>query len=102
MAMDVIDNIYPTSSKRHNFILVATNYFTKWVEAEPLINVTQELMIRFIRHNMVYRFGIPELIMTDQGTMLNGGSEFIHTTIWYQTHTFNTLLCISKRTCQSY
>ena len=38
-AMDLIGKICPTPSKGHNFILVATNYFTKWVEAVPLKNV---------------------------------------------------------------
>ena len=33
--MDLIGKIYPTS-KGHNFILVATDYFTKWMEAVSL------------------------------------------------------------------
>jgi len=32
-AMDIIGKIYPPSSKRHNFILVAIDYFMKWLEA---------------------------------------------------------------------
>ena len=32
-AMDLIGEIHPPSSKCHVFIIVATNYFTKWVEA---------------------------------------------------------------------
>ena len=34
--MDLIGKIHPVSSKGHNFILVAIDYFTKWVEAIPL------------------------------------------------------------------
>ena len=40
--IDLIGQIYPPSSKNHKFILVATDYFTKWVEAIPLKNVTQK------------------------------------------------------------
>ena len=35
-AIDFIGKIYPASSKGHNFILVAIDYFTKWVEAISL------------------------------------------------------------------
>ena len=34
--MDLIGNIHPTSSKGHSFILIATDYFIKWVEVVPL------------------------------------------------------------------
>ena len=46
-AIDLIGQIYPPSSKGHKFILVATDYFTKWVEAIPLKKVTSANMIGF-------------------------------------------------------
>ena len=49
--------------------MVATDYFTKWVEATPLKTVTSKNMIDFVRDHIVYRFGIPQTITTDQGTM---------------------------------
>ena len=61
---------FPPSSKGHKFILVATNYFTKWVEAIPLKTVTSKNIIDFVREHIVYRFGIPQIINTDQETML--------------------------------
>ena len=64
--IDLIGQIYPPSSKNHNFILVATDYFTKWVEAIPLKNVTSKEMIEFVREHTIYRFGIPQTITTDQ------------------------------------
>ena len=57
------------SSKGHKFILVATDYFTKWVEAIPLKTVTSKSMVDFVKENIVYHFGIPQTITTDQGTM---------------------------------
>jgi IS30 family transposase len=68
-AIDLISQIYPPSSKRHKFILVVTDYFTKWVEAIPLRRVTSTSMIDFVKEYIVYRFGIPQTITTDQGTM---------------------------------
>ena len=67
--IDMIGQIYPPSSKNHKFILVATDYFTKWVKAIPLKNVTSKEMIEFVKEHIIYRFGIPQTITTDQGTM---------------------------------
>ena len=38
-AMNLIGKIYPASSKGHNFILVTTDYFTKWVEVVKVKNI---------------------------------------------------------------
>ena len=47
--VDLIGKIYPASLKGHNFILVATDYFTKWVEAVPLKKAKQKDVIKFIK-----------------------------------------------------
>jgi hypothetical protein len=65
--IDLIGQINPPSSKGHKFVLLATDYFTKWIEAIPLKKVTSE--------NIIYRFGIPKTITTDQGTQFTS-SEF--------------------------
>ena len=67
--IDLIGQIYPPSCKNHKFIFVATDYFTKWVEAVPLKNVTSKERVDFVKEHIVYRFGIPQTITTDQGTM---------------------------------
>lgn len=92
-AMDIIGKIAPRSSRGHAFILVATDYFTKWVEAEPLRNVTSTEVIRFIKHNIIHRFGIPETITTDRGPQFTSndvhkfltdyGIKLLHSTPYY-------------------
>ena len=67
--IDFIGQIHPPSSKNHKFILVETDYFTKWVEAIPLKTVTSKEMIEFVKEHIVYRFGTPQTITTDQGSM---------------------------------
>ena len=57
--MDLIGKIHPTTSKGHNFILVAIDNFTKWVEAVPLKKAEQNDVIKFIKEQIIYRFGIP-------------------------------------------
>jgi hypothetical protein len=52
--IDLIGQINPPSSKGHKFVLLATNYFTKWVEAIPLKKVTSENMVEFVKEHIIY------------------------------------------------
>ena len=67
--IDLICQIFPPSSKGHKFVLIATDYFTKWIEPIPLKTITSKNMIDFVREHIVYHFGIPQTITTDQGTI---------------------------------
>ncbi|XP_070020297.1 uncharacterized protein [Nicotiana sylvestris] len=53
------------SSGGHLYILVATDYFSKWAETVTLKEVKKENVASFIRVNIIYRFGIPRYIITD-------------------------------------
>ena len=64
--------IRPASSKGQRYILVGIDYFTKWIEPIPSVNVDQESIIEFILRHIIYKFGIPETITTDQGTVFTG------------------------------
>ena len=70
--LDLIGEIRPTSSKSQKYILVGINYFTKWIKAIPLVNADQENVIEFIQKNIIFRYGIPETITTDQGSVFTG------------------------------
>jgi len=69
--IDVIGAIEPKASNGHRFILVAIDYFTKWVKATSYSNVTRKVVTKFIRKELIYRYGIPERIITDNATNLN-------------------------------
>ena len=66
--LDFIGQINPPSSKGHRFVLVATDYFTKWTEAVPLKNMTHKEVIEFITEHIIHRFGIPQTLTTDRGS----------------------------------
>jgi hypothetical protein len=66
--LDFISKIHPLSTKGHSFVIVATDYFTKWTEATSLMNMTQKEVIGFITEHIIHRFGIPQTLTTDQGT----------------------------------
>lgn len=59
---------------------MATDYFTNWVEAIPLNVVLSANMIYFVKEHIVYRFGIPQTITTNQGTMFTSGEVEEYTT----------------------
>ena len=67
--MDMIGQINPPTSKGHKWILAAMDYFAKWVEAVPMKNVMARDVVNFVKEHIVYRFGIPQTITTDQGTV---------------------------------
>ncbi|XP_061990859.1 uncharacterized protein LOC133709212 [Rosa rugosa] len=57
-ALDLIGMIHPHSSLQHKFIIVATDFFTKWVEAEPLKEASGATIRQFIFNHIICRFGI--------------------------------------------
>ncbi|KAF3650599.1 putative homeobox-leucine zipper protein ROC8-like [Capsicum annuum] len=57
----------PKSSGGHLYILAATDYFSKWAEVIALKEVKKKIIVNFIRVNIVYRFGISQYIITDNG-----------------------------------
>jgi hypothetical protein len=65
--LDVIGEIHPGSSKGHWFILVVTYYFTKWTKVVPLRYMTHQKVISFVQEHIIYRFGVPQTLTTDQG-----------------------------------
>jgi hypothetical protein len=62
------NQIHSSSSKEHRFVLVATNYSTKWTKAIPLKNMTHKKVIRFNTEHIIYRFNISQTLTTDRET----------------------------------
>ena len=69
--MDVIGPIDPKASNGHRFILVAIDYFTKWIEVASYCNVTRGVVLKFIKKELICRYGLPEGIITDNAKNLN-------------------------------
>jgi ribonuclease HI len=65
--LDLIGPIGPAFGG-HIWILVATEYFTKWVEAVSLRKATGAAVANFIREHIITRFGIPYKLISDNGT----------------------------------
>ena len=52
---------------------MATNYFTKWVEAEPLTHITDADSKKFLLKNIITRFCIPRVLMSDNRIQFDSG-----------------------------
>eukprot|EP00253_Pinus_taeda_P003715 PITA_03715 len=63
--LDFIGEIHPSSSGQHKWILIATDYFTKWIEAIPCRQANESTIIQFLESNILSKFGCPEKIITD-------------------------------------
>jgi hypothetical protein len=50
------------------YILVAVDYVSKWIEAIPSRNNDHKTVIKFLKENILSRFGIPRAMISDGGT----------------------------------
>ncbi|GAU36139.1 hypothetical protein TSUD_316680 [Trifolium subterraneum] len=65
--MDIIGP-FPTAARQVKYLIVAVDYFTKWIEAEPLAKISASNILRFFKRDVLARFGIPQVVVTDNGT----------------------------------
>ncbi|XP_073137334.1 uncharacterized protein [Henckelia pumila] len=63
---------FPPATGQIKFLIVDVDYFTKWVEAEPLAKISERDVINFLWKNIVCRFGIPKTLVSDNGTQFSG------------------------------
>ncbi|GJY37775.1 reverse transcriptase domain-containing protein [Tanacetum coccineum] len=65
--MDILGPL-PEAPGKVKYVIVAVDYFTKWIEAKPLARTTGKEVKKFVWDNIVCRFGLPKIITTDNGT----------------------------------
>ncbi|PKI60084.1 hypothetical protein CRG98_019519 [Punica granatum] len=73
--MDVIGPINPKVSNGHMFILVAIDYFTKWIEAITLALATAKAVARFLKRDLCAQFKIQHRNSTPYRPQMNGAVE---------------------------
>ena len=56
----------PLSSGRNRYLLVVSDYFTKWAEAIPLPDQMASTTARALVNTEILRFGMPMTIYSDQ------------------------------------
>lgn len=76
VAVDILGPL-PESTAGNSYILVAGDYFTKWLEAYAIPNQEAVTVARKLVNQMFCRFSPPEQLHSDQGKQFEGVSTFI-------------------------
>ena len=58
----------PTLAEGHGYIIIARDYFTKWVEAMPTYAKDGNTAALFLFNHVIARFGVPQDIFHDHGS----------------------------------
>ncbi|GLT91614.1 hypothetical protein SLE2022_094940 [Rubroshorea leprosula] len=65
--MDILGP-FPEAKGKKKYLIVAIDYFTKWVEAEAVARITEQKIEEFVKICIICRFGTPKILVTDNGT----------------------------------
>ena len=71
IAMDIVGEL-PRTDRNNRYILVISDYFTKWVEAFAMSNMEAATVADIVSKEVVARFGVPSAIHSDQGKQFEG------------------------------
>ena len=66
LALDIVGPL-PATERNNVYILVVSDYFTKWVEAYALPDQTAYTVAEVLFNEFISRFGVPRQIHSDQG-----------------------------------
>jgi len=64
--MDILGPFSP-SKGQVKFLIVAVDYFTKWIEAKSLATITTQQVQQFVWKDIICRYAVPHIIITDNG-----------------------------------
>lgn len=64
---------FKRSKDKKTHLLVAVDKFTKWVEAELVSKCDAATVVQFMK-KVIFRFGFPHSIITNNGTNLSKGA----------------------------
>ncbi|KAG7567536.1 Ribonuclease H-like superfamily [Arabidopsis thaliana x Arabidopsis arenosa] len=65
-SMDIVGPMH-RSTRGVQYLLVLTDYFSKWIEAEAYVNIQDSVVKAFLWKHIICRHGVPYEIVTDNG-----------------------------------
>ena len=66
LATDILGEL-PETENGNRYILVVSDYFTKWTESFPMRNMEASTVAKIIVEEVIVRYGVPSYIHSDQG-----------------------------------
>ena len=72
--LDIVGPFPEALPGRYKFLYVVVDYFTKWVEAMAVVIITARKTEEFVWKNIICRYGLPRVIITDNGAQFNCNS----------------------------
>lgn len=73
----------PETESGNKYIIVISDYFTKWTDAYPLKNIESQTVAKVLVEQFFCKYGVPEIVHSDQGRQ-------------YESRLFKELLGIRK------
>lgn len=70
--IDIMSPMPRMTANGHQYIIVAIDYFTKWVETSSLSTIIMKNIVRFISKNIICQYGAPNKITIDNATNFVG------------------------------
>ncbi|XP_026430940.1 uncharacterized protein LOC113328063 [Papaver somniferum] len=69
--IDIVGPFIPGTGQKR-FLIVATDYFTKWAEVKAVQHIRDKDIFTFIFENIICRFGILAQLVSDSGKQFEG------------------------------
>jgi hypothetical protein len=64
---------FPRAIGGYQYLYITINKFTKWLEVTPMVKINKQSSFKFIK-SIVYQFGIPNRIITDNRSQFTSGA----------------------------
>jgi hypothetical protein len=84
--LDLLGSLPPAQGNL-KYVIVAVEYFSKWIEAKPLAMITSATVQKFFSQNIVCRFGVPKAITVNNGTQFDAETLRLFVTRLVQKYT---------------
>lgn len=68
--MDILGP-FPVATAKKKFLIMAIDYFTKWIEVNSLAKIITKQVVQFLWESIMCKYGIQQILVTDNGKQFN-------------------------------